>query len=100
MKSLFLKIFVSFGLAQALFLVLAILVTYAERPARDSSASPEFLRSTVLPEAIEVFKTRGPKDAAEYLDNIATPRHLRIFLFDADGNEVTGRPVPPWIASG
>lgn len=98
MKSLFLKIFVSFGLAHALFLVLAILVTYAGRPARDSSASPEFLRSTVLPEAIEVFKTRGPKDAAEYLDNVATPRHLRIFLFDADGNEVTGRPVPPWAA--
>ena len=32
MKSLFLKIFLSFWLAQALFLVLAILVTLAFRP--------------------------------------------------------------------
>ena len=34
MKSLFLKIFLSFWAAQALFLVLAILVTIALRPAR------------------------------------------------------------------
>jgi len=37
MKSLFLKIFLSFWVAQALFLVLAILVMLAFRPQRNST---------------------------------------------------------------
>ena len=47
MRSLFLKIFLSYWMAQALFLVLAILVTLAMRPSREISdlqaQEPKFL---------------------------------------------------------
>ena len=45
MKSLFLRIFLSFWMAQALFVVLAILVTLALRP---RGSSWEALRTTAL----------------------------------------------------
>src|SRR6202042_2106573 len=48
MKSLFLKIFLSFWVAQALFLVLALLVMLVFRPQRN--ATWEALRSTALTE--------------------------------------------------
>ena len=51
MRSLFLKIFLSFWIAQALFLVLAILVTVALRPAREISAV-EASQSRFLSEAV------------------------------------------------
>jgi membrane protein implicated in regulation of membrane protease activity len=38
MRSLFLKIFLSFWVAQAMFTVLAILLTMAMRPAREVSS--------------------------------------------------------------
>ena len=49
MKSLFLKIFLSFWAAQALFLVLAILVTIALRPARHGmeNEGPQILAEAV-----------------------------------------------------
>jgi len=49
MKSLFLRIFLSFWMAQALFVVLAILVTVAFRP---RSSTWEGLRTTALNDAI------------------------------------------------
>jgi len=49
MKSLFLKIFLSFWSALALFVVLAILVTLALRP---RSATWEALRNTTLNDAV------------------------------------------------
>ena len=55
MKSLFLKIFLSFWVAQALFLVLAILVMLAFRPQRNSTW--EALRTTALTEAIDAYET-------------------------------------------
>ena len=50
MKSLFLKIFLSFWLAIALFVVLAILVVMVFRPQRNPTW--ESLRSTALADAI------------------------------------------------
>ncbi len=54
MKSLFLRIFLSFWMAQALFVVLAILVTLAFRP-RGSSWEP--LRTTSLNEAVSSLRS-------------------------------------------
>lgn len=56
MKSLFLRIFLSFWMAQALFVVLAILVTMAFRP-RGSSWEP--LRTTALNESVSAYEEGG-----------------------------------------
>lgn len=95
MKSLFLKIFLSFWLAQALFLVLAILTTLALRPSHDLM-SAEVSRRRVAEEAVAAFNQGGERAAREYIENFENAQHVRIFLFNAQGNEVSGRVPPLW----
>lgn len=100
MKSLFLRIFLSFWIAQALFVVLAILVTIVFRP---RSATWEALRTTVLNEAVTAYEELGEEGAHQYLDNLDATQHVRAYLFDENGNEVSRRPAPDWamrVAAG
>jgi two-component system sensor histidine kinase CpxA len=94
MKSLFLKIFLSFWAAQALFLVMAILVTIAMRPARHGieSEAPQFLA-----EVVNAYQSGGERAAHDYIEDISRTRHVRAFVFDPLGHELAGRAVPPWI---
>lgn len=94
MKSLFLKIFLSFWAAQALFLVLAILATIALRPARHGleSEGPQ-----ILAEAVNAYQTGGERGVHEYLEEVWHAKHVRAFVFDPLGRELSGRRVPPWI---
>src|SRR5216684_6063081 len=94
MKSLFLKIFLSFWAAQALFLVLAILVTIALRPARHGieSQGPQ-----ILAEAVNAYQGGGERAAHDYLEELLHTQHVRAFVFDPSGHELAGRQVPPWI---
>jgi len=75
MKSLFLKIFLSFWVAQALFLVLAIVVMLAFRPQRNSTW--EALRTTALTDAISAYESGGTAQAHEYLENLQMSQHVR-----------------------
>jgi two-component system, OmpR family, sensor histidine kinase CpxA len=100
MKSLFLRIFVSFWVAQALFVVLAILVTLAFRP---RNSTWEALRTTVMNEAVEAYEADGAKGLSAYLDNLDHTQHVRAFLFDEHGVELSGRGAPDWairVAAG
>jgi two-component system sensor histidine kinase CpxA len=94
MKSLFLKIFLSFWAAQALFLVLAILATIALRPARHGleSEGPQ-----ILAEGVNAYQTGGERATREYLEEVWHAKHVRAFVFDPLGRELSGRRVPPWI---
>ena len=94
MKSLFLKIFLSFWAAQALFLVLAILVTIALRPPRHGieSQGPQ-----TLAEVVNAYQSGGERGAHEYLEDLWHTQHVRAFVFDPSGHELAGRPVPPFI---
>ena len=101
MKSLFLKIFVSFWLAQALFLVLAILVMLALRPQRN--ASWEALRTATLNDAVDAYDHGGAQKARDYLENMQRKQHVRAYVFDDQGNEISGRSSPGWaehVAAG
>src|SRR6266567_3909252 len=101
MKSLFLKIFLSFWIAQALFMVLAILVTVAMRPARQMSAV-EASQSRYLGEAVDAYQTGGADKMRDYLRNLRETQHVHAILFSDQGN-LMGHPVPPWfseVASG
>jgi two-component system sensor histidine kinase CpxA len=93
MKSLFLKIFLSFWLAQALFVVLAIFVTLAFRP---RMSSWEALLANSLNESVNAYEQRGHDGLREYLDNLESTQHVRAFLFNEDKEEVSRRGAPEW----
>src|ERR1700683_2746446 len=100
MKSLFLRIFLFFWLAQALFVVLAILVTLALRP---RSSTWEALRTTVLNDSGNAYEDGGDRKLREYLDDLDHTQHVRAYLFNERGEEVSRRGAPDWafrIANG
>jgi two-component system, OmpR family, sensor histidine kinase CpxA len=95
-RSLFLKIFLSYWIAQALFLALAILVTMALRPPREL-ASWEALQPKVLAESIQAFQTQGAEGLRNYLRGVHESQHVRLYLFNQQGVELTGRKPTDWI---
>jgi signal transduction histidine kinase len=100
MKSLFLKIFLSFWVAQALFVVLAILVTLAFRP---RNSTWEALRSAVLNDSVAAYEEGGATQLRQYFENLDSTQHVRAFLFDEHGEEVSHRAAPEWairVATG
>ncbi len=100
MKSLFVRIFLSFWLAQALFVVLAILVTVAFRP---RSSTWEALRTTVLNDAVSAYEEGGEDKLRQYLEEVDQSQHVRAYLFDEHGIEVSRRGAPDWamrVAAG
>jgi two-component system, OmpR family, sensor histidine kinase CpxA len=98
MRSLFLKIFVSYWLAQALFLVLTILVIFAFRQGGEFSEW-QAQQSTASQRAADVYEQEGPAELRRYLEDLRESQHVRAYLFDAQGREVSGRPVPRWADS-
>src|SRR5436305_3927861 len=100
MKSLFVRIFLSFWMAQALFFVLAILVTLAFRP---RSSTWEALRPTLLTDAVSADEDGGDQKLREYLERLDHSQHVRAYLFNEQGIEVSHRGAPDWamrVAAG
>src|SRR5579871_439579 len=100
MKSLFLRIFISFWVAQALFFMLAILVTLAFRP---RTSTWEALRTTVLNDAVSAYEEGGSAKVRDYLDTVDATQHVRAYLFDEHQEEVSRRGAPDWairVAAG
>ena len=96
MRSLFLKIFLSFWVALALMVVIAILVTVALRPTRHISAI-EALQKDFLAEAVSSYETRGLGALHEYLRGLRDSHHVHAVLY-RDGQNLVGHPLPPWFA--
>jgi two-component system sensor histidine kinase CpxA len=96
MRSLFLKIFLSYWIAQALFLMLAIVVTVAMYPSHEIAAiqaqQPRFLS-----EAVQAYQGAGEEGARKYLRAVHDGAHVRLFVFDAQGHDLLGRKPPDWI---
>lgn len=92
MKSLFLRIFLSFWAAQALFLVLAILVTIAMRPARRGieSEGPQ-----ILAEVVNAYQSGGERAASDYVEQLWRTQHIWALVFDPSGHEISGHRRPP-----
>jgi two-component system sensor histidine kinase CpxA len=93
MKSLFLKIFLSFWVAFALFLVLAILATLAFRP---RTSSWEGLLATALNDSVNAYEESGNRGLRDYLQNLENTQHVRAFLFNENMEEVSRRGAPDW----
>jgi two-component system sensor histidine kinase CpxA len=97
MRSLFVKIFLSYWMAQALFFVLAILITMALRPERQFSAW-ESLQVKILQEAVEAHKEGGAAGVHAYLGHVHDTQHLRAYVFDEHDREISGETPPEWAA--
>src|SRR6201993_4992662 len=100
MKSLFVRIFLSFWVAQALFFVLAILVTLAFRP---RSSTWEALRTTVLNDAVNTYEEGGSEQVRAYFAGLEKTQNVRAYLFDERGVELSQRGAPDWamrVAAG
>lgn len=100
MKSLFVRIFLSFWVAQALFFMLAILVTLAFRP---RASTWEALRTASLNDAVNEYEDGGGDALRHYLDDLDRTQHVRAYLFDERGVDLTGRGAPEWairVATG
>jgi len=93
MRSLFVRIFLSFWAALLLFTILSILVTMAVNPAR----GVESRGAEILADAVNAYQNKGEQGAREYLEGVRNTEHARVFVFDSAGKELAGRHVPPWI---
>jgi len=96
MRSLFLKIFLSYWMAQALFVVMAIIVTLAMRPSREIS-NLQALEPKFLNEALQAYQSGGEDATRKYLGNLHENQHVRLFIFDDQGRELLGRKPHDWI---
>jgi len=95
MKSLFVRIFLSFWLAIALFVVLTILSIFLFRP--QNMAGWESLRTNALNESIAAYEQGGEIKARDYMDNLEATQHVHVHVFDEQGKEIGGRHAPLWI---
>src|SRR3954467_156353 len=93
---LFLKIFLFYWVAQALFLVIAILLTLATSPSREIS-NLQARQGEYLNQAVNAYRTGGSDAARQYLRPIHDAEHVRFFLFDGQGKELLGGKAPDWI---
>jgi len=94
MRSLFLKIFLSFWVAQALFLVLAVLVTLAIRQQAESAWDTE--QAQVLNQAVQAYESGGQAALARYLEQVRQSEHVRAYLLNEKDEELSGRRLPEW----
>jgi two-component system sensor histidine kinase CpxA len=95
MRSLFVKIFVWFALAAALIVaahaVSTILTEPDDGPVRGVEPSLVMFGTT----AAEKYEREGKGALSNYLDLLGRTARIRGYLFDADGNEVSGREATP-----
>ncbi|MGO9127160.1 MAG: ATP-binding protein [Terriglobales bacterium] len=96
MKSLFLRIFLSYWLAQALFMVLAIIIATALRPSREIS-NLQSQEAAFLNDAVQAYQSGGETAVWKYLRGVHETYHVRLFVADEQGRDLLGRTAPPWV---
>ena len=95
MKSLFLKIFLSFWLAQALIVALVVVATVAFRPQTESPFW-EYIKSHIAEQLVQAYEGGGSQGLAHRTDQFRSTLKLQAFLFDEQGHELSGRNAAPW----
>jgi len=95
MKSLFLKIFLSFWLAQALIVALVVLATVAFRPQTESPFW-DYVKAHIADQLVQAYEGGGAGGLSHRIDQFGSTLKLQAFLFDAEGRELSGRTAPGW----
>jgi two-component system sensor histidine kinase CpxA len=95
MKSLFLKIFLSFWLAQALIVALVVLATVVFRPQTESPFF-EYIKSNTAQQLTQAYESGGVPALSAKLNQLNSTLKFRAFFFDDQGNELAGGAAPEW----
>jgi two-component system sensor histidine kinase CpxA len=95
MRSLFLKIFLSFWLAQALIVALVVAATVVFRPQTESPFW-EYIKAHTADQLMQAYEAGGPPGLSRKLDEFNNSLKLQAFLFDDQGKELSGRKAPDW----
>src|SRR4051812_45732704 len=96
--SLFLKIFLWFWLAMALVglaLVISTATTASEPVVARWRAMTGDALSIYAQTAGEILERDGPAALADHLERVERRSHIRAFVLDEQGQEVSGRLAPP-----
>ncbi|MFZ0795151.1 MAG: HAMP domain-containing sensor histidine kinase [Candidatus Korobacteraceae bacterium] len=98
-RRLFWKIFLPFWVAQAILLgALYLRVHYRISSEHPWWIQPERREMPVLANlAVQRFEHDGQPGLAQLLDGLSLPHRSRFWLLDANGREVSGRPMPDHI---
>ncbi|HEX8920356.1 MAG TPA: ATP-binding protein [Pyrinomonadaceae bacterium] len=96
MRSLFLKIFLWFGLAMVLVNVASFVTgVFTERQFHPQRRGPMASMFGVYGQtAIEIYERDGPAALSAYLERVERASNIRAVVLDESGAEVSGRTVP------
>src|SRR5215510_3140598 len=101
MRSLFLRVFLWFGLAMVLVNVASFATgVFAERrfqPPRNHPLAP--MTGLLAQTAVETFERDGPSALHSYLQRLENTSAVRAVLLNEQGVSVTGEAVPPELQS-
>jgi two-component system sensor histidine kinase CpxA len=94
-RSLFFRIFLSYWAAQALFILVAVVITMTMRPQRDTSVwGAQYARA--LNEAVQAYAHGGQAEAQHFLENLEETQQIQAFLFNGQGEELSRRAPREW----
>ena len=93
MRSLFLKIFLSFWGAMAVFVTLAAITTILFVRFQTTDSAMETMTRT----AAQSYVSGGPAALHNYFHQIERDQLFRAILFDEQGHELSGRPAPRFL---
>ncbi len=93
MRSLFLKIFLAFWGAMAVFVTLAAITTILIVRFQTSDSAMETMTRT----AVQAYQGGGSVALFTYFHQIERDQLFRAILFDDEGHELSGRPAPRFL---
>ena len=93
MRSLFLKIFLAFWGAMAIFVALSALTTIGIVRFQTSDSAMETMTRT----AVQTYAAGGPAALHNYFHQLERDQLFRVILFDENGVELSGRPAPRFL---
>ena len=96
MRSLFLKVFLWFGLAMVLATVASFIAGVVAERQRRNMPPPHLVEALAIlsQTAADVFDRDGPAALSSYLQRVEQVSGLHAVLFDEHGTELSGRPLP------
>jgi signal transduction histidine kinase len=98
MRTLFLRIFLSFWLAMVLVsstLIYSVVTTQSQFTLSRSEQSDRTLIPIVAARAADVLDDHGMGALADYLTSLQTTLNWEAYLFDDEGKEILSQPTPP-----
>jgi two-component system sensor histidine kinase CpxA len=96
MRSLFLKILLWFGLTMVLVNVVSfvtgVIIERRSQSQRTNPAAPMF--AVYAQTAVDIFERDGQSALSSHLERVERASRIRAVVFDENGDEISGRPVP------